>query len=264
MPSTTSSTTSTARPYLLRDEFIDSRNAQDRHLNDEFHSIRRSIDEVRHEFKDDVKKFKDEVKENFNAVDARFNTVDARFDRLEFDYQQIKVGSLQTTAYLRNFTLHNPILPIQPVVTFRPTEGILEPDHSLFPRHANEFYSLKALTTSRQRRMLAYLANFYDILSDHHHHSSDDNNSEDKDILIKDPGATMELLKAILGLQKDNFITFRKKAHRSASQPRQPPIKRSQLSSQNDTRDIRRIRLEVNSKRKPNDTSDGINISRLS
>ncbi|KAK1674269.1 hypothetical protein BDP55DRAFT_554999, partial [Colletotrichum godetiae] len=88
--------------YLSRDEYIDLRNSQDKHLNAELASIRCSVDDVKQELNDVKRELKADIKE--------------RLGRLEDQTQRLEAEVRQSQAYMRNKGLRNPTLPIRPVV----------------------------------------------------------------------------------------------------------------------------------------------------
>jgi hypothetical protein len=241
--------------YLARDEFIRIRTVQDQHLNTEFGSLRQSIGQV----KDGLKRLKDDVTiqfravddrfnavdDRFNAVDNRFNAVDDRFNAVDDRFDRLEVQTRQSHAYVRNNALKNPTLPIRPLVVYRPGQGIMEPDSSYFPRHADEFYSLRNPQTDRHRSMLAYLALFYDVQLRADAHSSGEDGSEDETVLDR-PDLVVERLEDILGLNEDQFIRFKERAHEIASRPQPQRIKRSQILLPTDDKSMpRRQKLEL-------------------
>lgn len=233
--------------YLTPEEYVDLQNRHDQFLNREFQNIRSSIDQI----KADVKEFKDDVKQRFNNVNNRFDDVDNRFDDVDnrFDdfarhFNELKAESLRNTAYMRNNALLNPKYPIRPLIAFR-HDNIVEPDPALFPRHADEFYALRTPKTDHSRRMLAYLADFYDVPHTRYNSSSDSNSDDDDQdsIVIHNPEDTVDFLESVLGLREDNFNEFRRRAQELASRPRPPPIKRSQLQPPQQIQHPRRPKL---------------------
>ncbi|KAK7416912.1 hypothetical protein QQZ08_011830 [Neonectria magnoliae] len=252
--------------YLTHEEYVDLQNRHDKFLNREFHDIRGSIDQIKaelkefkddvkefkddvKEFKDDVKEFKDDVKEFKDDVNHRFDDVNIRFDDFARRFDELKAESLRNTAYMRNTALRNPKYPIRPLIAIL-HNGIVEPDPARFPRHADEFYALRAPTTDHQRRMLAYLADFYDIPHTHYNSSSDSNgdsgsdNDDQDSIVIQNPEDTVDLLESVLGLREDNFKEFRQRALELASRPPPPPVKRSQLRPPQQLHHPRRPKLD--------------------
>ncbi|KAI3317676.1 hypothetical protein HD806DRAFT_362602 [Xylariaceae sp. AK1471] len=219
--------------YLTYDEYVDSRNKQDTLLNHEFTLVRHSIADLDQRFNGLESRF-DGLESRFDGLESRFDGLESRFDGLEskFDvkFNEMSARQEQLEAFVRNSRLRNPNLPIRPVVALRPFQGIVEPDPSYFPRHANEFYSLRNPATDHQRQMLAYLADFYDILRP----------SKKDGVLIEDPYDTVDLLEGILGLEEDRFIQFRERARHMAARPHPTPIKRSEVDHDETMRKIRR------------------------
>ncbi|KAK0631432.1 hypothetical protein B0T14DRAFT_3142 [Immersiella caudata] len=128
---------------------------------------------------------------------------------------------LELAAYQRNNALRNPTFPIHPLPASRPNGTLVYPDPALFPRHADEFYSIRN-PSDRSRQMLAYLAQFYGIYSQIPGSSgSERQGSSDVD--------DVELLGHFLGLQEERFIAFRERA-RLAAKP-STATKRGQPSS---------------------------------
>lgn len=218
--------------YLLRDEYADLRNTQDKHLNVELNAIRNSVSSV----KDGLNRLEHKVEVLNDDVSAFKEDVRAQFDRLG-------VEALRFTALLRNSLLKNPTHRIHPIVIYQPGKGLVEPDRSRFPRHAKEFYSLRNPTTDRHRTMLAYLAIFYDIPLNTTSSSSEDE-SDDDEVILDSPDLAVEHLEGILGLNEDNFIRFRERAEEVANAPRQP-IKRSQILSPDEALEARRRKLAI-------------------
>ncbi|KXH58338.1 hypothetical protein CNYM01_13811, partial [Colletotrichum nymphaeae SA-01] len=190
---------------LSRDEYIDLRNSQEKHLNAELASIRCSVDDVKRELKADIK-----------------------------EMQHLEAEMSRSQAFTRNNALKNPTLPIRPVVVYRPGRGILEPDSSRFPRNANDFYSLRDPQTEWHRSTLAYLADFYDVqLRGASHFPKEESNSDDSDddeIILEHPELVVEKLEDILGLNEDKIIKFKERALQTALRAPSKPIKRSQIS----------------------------------
>ncbi|TQN73490.1 hypothetical protein CSHISOI_01992 [Colletotrichum shisoi] len=224
---------------LSRDDYIDLRNAQDKHLNVEFTSIRHSIDLVKievDEVKTEVGKLKTEVgkvKTEVGKVKTEVTGLNFRMQRLENQTQRLEAEIRQSKAYIRNNALRNPTLPIRPLVIYHPERGILEPNELRFPRNADEFYALRDPQTDRHRSMLAYLAMFYDVRLRTADYTSDDESSDDE-VFIDRPDLVIEKLEDILGLNEDKFIKFRERARNLASRTPPKPIKRSQALLPND------------------------------
>ncbi|KAI1318806.1 hypothetical protein F5Y16DRAFT_112313 [Xylariaceae sp. FL0255] len=140
-----------ATVYLRYDDYIDNRNHQDALLKDEFMRVHQSIDHLRSDV-DQVKSDLDEVKSDLHEFKTETKAT----------FIELKAQIMQTNAYMRNTNLHNPILPIHPVIAFDPLVGIKRPQR--FPRHAKEFYLLRHPAHPDQIKMLVYLVEFYDLL----------------------------------------------------------------------------------------------------
>ena len=217
--------------FLLRDEYIDRQNRHDKHLNEEFRSIRDSINQ-----------FESEFKELKNDVNHRFNDMNHRFNELKDEVKESKAEFMRHTSYMRNNSLRNPKYPIRPLSAIHGRD-IRNPDPSLFPRHAEEFYALRDPSTDHQRRMLAYLVSFYDIPHAPHSTSSD-SDDDDSSIIIQDPEDAVDLLEHVLGLHEDKFKDFGQRAQEFANRPRPPPIKRSQLQPPEEVQHTHRPKLD--------------------
>ncbi|KAK1983068.1 hypothetical protein LZ30DRAFT_715542 [Colletotrichum cereale] len=90
-------------PQLLsRDAYIDLRNLQDQQLNAEFTSVRRSINLVQQELKNDI------------------SLVKAQTHRLKAQNQRLKAQIRQSHAYMRNNALKNPTSCIRPLIVYQP------------------------------------------------------------------------------------------------------------------------------------------------
>ncbi|KAI3531983.1 hypothetical protein CABS02_13997 [Colletotrichum abscissum] len=234
--------------YLSRDEYIDLRNSQDKHLNAELASIRCSVDDVKRELKADIKEVRDNItalKDDFTALKDDVTALKDDFTALKDDVttlrgdftvqmQYLEAEMSRSQAFTRNNALKNPTLPIRPVVVYRPGRGILEPDSKRFPRNANDFYSLRDPQTEWHRSTLAYLADFYDVqLRGASHFPKEESNSDDSDddeIILEHPELVVEKLEDILGLNEDKIIKFKERALQTASRAPSKPIKRSQIS----------------------------------
>jgi gas vesicle protein len=248
--------------HLTHEAYVDLQNRHDHFINREFQIIRGSIDQIKielteskndvkefknevkafkddvKEFKDDVKEFKNDVKEFKNDVKEFKNEVNARFDDFARRFDELRAESLRNAAYLRNTTLRNPKYPIRPLVAFRRGE-IVEPDRARFPRNADEFYALRTPSTNHKRRMLAYLAEFYDVPHTHYdsssgsgsehdftHYDSYSDSGSEHDVTHR-PEDTVDFLESVLGLREDNFEQFRYRALEFATRPTST-VKRSQ------------------------------------
>jgi hypothetical protein len=175
-----------------------------------------------------------EMKAGFDNVNAEFVKVrgemKAGFDNVWTELGELKIATLQMAARARNNNLGNPTLLIRSIPIFHQDHGIVHPDPARFPRHADEFYSLKTPQTERHRQILTYLAGFYDILqnaSDASDASESDRSQSGGETRI-DPERAVELLEDILGLQEHNFIAFRERARQFAIRSPAPPPKRGQ------------------------------------
>ncbi|KZL84917.1 wac domain-containing protein [Colletotrichum incanum] len=197
-------TTSIDNPYLLRDEYIDSRNIQDHHLNAELASIRTFIQA---------------------CFDATEKKLIRRIDDSDAKHEQ-------KMAYIRNQNLRNPNLPIEPIVSLR-DEGLVLPNPTRFPKHAKQFYALRKPDTLLRVRMLGYLVGFYDIQwqrwevlggdddADDYETYADEDKDEDAATATRPPKLSLwdavqtypefavNALESILGLNEQNFINFR-------------------------------------------------------
>ncbi|KAK3935394.1 hypothetical protein QBC46DRAFT_271856 [Diplogelasinospora grovesii] len=185
---------------MLRDEYVDLRNHQDKQLNFEFHSVRDSIDRVKQElkeFKEDVREFKEDVRAQFAKVDTQFAKVDTQF-------AELRVETLRLGAYVRNSGLKNPTMRISPLPIYRLDQGIVTPE--CFPKHWKEFCSLRNPSTPSTRHMLIYLARFYEIPLNGAAESEDESSEDEID--IDDPGRVVESLEDMLGLNEDKFTKF--------------------------------------------------------
>jgi hypothetical protein len=106
---------------------------------------------------------------------------------LEDKIDDVKLEVRRNSARFQNYMLRNPALRITPIPTFHPGIGIVDPNPTLFPRHAKEFYNLRNPTTRRLQRVLTYLVSFYDIQGHEtwgatEEHTSDEDEDEDDDI----------------------------------------------------------------------------------
>lgn len=169
--------------------------------------------------KEDVRTLKEDVRgigENLRTLGNRMDGFDARLEETQVEVQR-------SAALSRNALLRNPTLPLHIMVIYHPMKGLVRPDYNCFPRHAEEFYSLRYPKTDRQHRMLRYLASFYDVLSGIADPSSDEDSSDDG---FPDPEVVVDRLEGILGLNEENFMRFRERAQEMARRPPAPPIKR--------------------------------------
>jgi hypothetical protein len=159
-----------SNPYMLRDEYVDLRNRQDTHLNQELHSIRASVDGVGQDLRD----FKVEVNTQFTKVDTQFT--------------ELRVELLRLNAYVRNTALRIPTMRIQPLPAYDPDRGAILPQ--FFPKHWKEFCSLRDPSSPSSHRMLVYLARFYDIPLNAEPGSESE--SSDDELVVNDPDRVVE------------------------------------------------------------------------
>ncbi|KZL85751.1 wac domain-containing protein [Colletotrichum incanum] len=166
-------TASTSNPCLLRDDFIDSRNTQDRQLDAELASIRAYIQAC--------------VDATEKNLIRRINDSDAK--------------NKQKMAYIRNQKLRNPKLPIAPVVSLR-DGGLVQHEPTRFPEHANQFYALRRPDTTAKVHDETYTDE-----------GEEDAATADKpsklslwDAVQTCPELAVDELESVLGLNKQNFI----------------------------------------------------------
>lgn len=220
--------------FLRYDDYIDARNRQEELIRDEFKSTRTSTERHVHGLEDSVKKLRTEVHAQFASLDKRVN--------------ETQLGYIRMFAYSKNTNLRHPALPLNPIPSYHPKRGIIQPDAKFFPRNAKDFYSLRNCTSSRQREKLAYLIQFYDLpyktwCSDSA--SEDENPSESNDFANSDSpendeplendspdqnddldrhcpilndavthhsALAVDYLEGILGLNEENFLKFAERA----------------------------------------------------
>lgn len=187
--------------YLTYDEFVDLRNIQDEALSKEFSLVRNNTEHLRTELRDTSANIRAELRSSVNEL-------------------RTEIRNVRTAQ--RNGSLKNPILPFRaPLVYDYTNQRIVEPDRKLFPRHAREFYALRDPDTERQRKILIYLAGFYDVQIEVEHDVSEGDSSEDEAVLA-DPIRIVELLGGIFGLNEDNFIRFTERAQELDARPSSP------------------------------------------
>lgn len=248
---------SSAFNYITRDEYTDSRNIQDTQLNHELVSIRASINRVGERvgsvedkldsFKSDAKKrfcdidkrF-DEVDRRFDAVDKRFEVVDRRFDGLGERLNMMQLDMSRMAARFDNGRLNNPLWPLTPIVAYDADRGIIQPDSSLYPKNAKQFYALEYCSTLKQQKSLAYLIRLYDVpvnaLAHYKEEDVSDASSEEEaeepflsnpqDLDSSTRAHVIDFLANILGLEKKNFDDFRQRAAEMRNRPSTQPPKR--------------------------------------
>ncbi|KAJ0267817.1 hypothetical protein COL940_013994 [Colletotrichum noveboracense] len=166
--------------WLSRDEFVALRNRQDDQLNTELAGFRESVQLLREEVFDNMQEIKtnthdlrtdvdviktdvNEIKTDVDVLKTDVNEIKTDVTQLKTDVCELRAEVGQTQAYMRNSALRNPKAPIRPPPIYRPGQGVLFPNPKLFPRNADQFYQLRDSTTARNRQMLAYLVEFYDL-----------------------------------------------------------------------------------------------------
>lgn len=165
-------------------------------------------------------------------VDDLQTRVYKRFEGLEIELKQ-------STAWLRNQRLKNPIMPIQPLVVWDTAKGGLNyPDPKLFPKNAKEFYALRTPKRSRHHRMLNYLVSFYDVQLPVAASPADGSSTvsdlefEGNQADIRDSAhIAVEILEEILGLSEDNFVAFSERAQEWAKRQQQPVAAKRKCAS---------------------------------
>ncbi|KAK7435232.1 hypothetical protein CaCOL14_000342 [Colletotrichum acutatum] len=222
--------------------------AAEQHVEDRFDRFENRVRTTEQRIEDRFERFENRARTTEQRIEDRFDRFENRFDRFEnrfesferraIDSEQRRAESLQIAASLRNHTIRIPTLRIYPLVAFDLERGIVEPEPEWFPKNANEFYSLRNPKTDRQRRMLRYLVEFYDV-SQHIEASDDSSDSGSQVDVIQDPETAVTMLEGVLGLNEENFIYFRR--HVEESNRRLVPTagKRSQIEEHE-----RRIRPE--------------------
>ncbi|KAH7140955.1 hypothetical protein EDB81DRAFT_900479 [Dactylonectria macrodidyma] len=156
--------------------------------------------------------------------------------------EEAETHARQVACYMTNTRLRDPAMPIEPLPAYQPSHGVIEPDMSLYPRDAREFYALRTPESVHQRQVLAYLIELYNIpcqnwsmsapqvggSSRHAKEASDDrchkinvfrwndaegcptdieqkNSSTIEDALFYEAGRAVQYLEALLGLSEDQF-----------------------------------------------------------
>ncbi|KAK4642930.1 hypothetical protein QC761_0062550 [Podospora bellae-mahoneyi] len=218
--------------YVSWDDFLRIRSSQDEQLVSQLTKIRQDSNQATQRL--------DQIAQRLNRLQGEFNT---RFDHLELENKR-------SQARFYNYTLKNPALRIAPIPTYHPTQGILEPDPTLFPRHAKDFYALRSPSNARHRNMLSYLVIFYDIQlfapDEDEDEDGDEARPEDVDSEATVDRRAVELLETILGLNEDNFIRFRERAAELRVRPAPSAVKRSQpLAQRGEEAETRRPILEL-------------------
>lgn len=237
--------------WLSRDEFVALRTRQDDQLNTELAGFRESVQLLREEVFDNMQEIKTNVHDLRTDVDVLktdVHQIKTDVDVLKTDVNEIKTDVCelraevgQTQAYMRNSALRNPKAPIRPPPIYRPGQGVLFPNPKLFPRNADQFYQLRDSTTARNRQMLAYLVEFYDLRNAAYGEGpagNDDHNEND----MEDPDEIFLRLETLVGLNEEKFIKFRQRAAVMASRQPERPAKRAQTVPVNDEPLARRPR----------------------
>lgn len=145
------------------------------------------------------------------GIDKRLDIVEAILKQLQVQGQQLQVQTRQTRAYMRNRAIKNPTTRIDTLSILAPSGMILEPD--FFPRDVKELYSLRTPTMPSQKRLLNYLARFYDILPALPASTSEDESSEsDTELGGMEPESIVERLENLFGLDSDKITKFTERA----------------------------------------------------
>ncbi|KAI8166876.1 hypothetical protein K4K49_012392 [Colletotrichum sp. SAR 10_70] len=258
--------------WLSRDEFVALRNRQDDQLNTELAGFRESVQLLREEVFDNMQEIKTnvhdlrtdvdvlktdvneiktdvdvlktdvcEIKTDVDVLKTDVNEIKTDVTQLKTDVCELRAEVGQTQAYMRNSALRNPKAPIRPPPIYRPGQGVLFPNPKLFPRNADQFYQLRDSTTARNRQMLAYLVEFYDLRNaDYGEGPAGNNDHNDND--MEDPDEIFLRLETLLGLNEEKFIKFKQRAAEMASRQPERPAKRAQTAPVNDEPLARRPR----------------------
>jgi hypothetical protein len=174
----------------------------------------------------------------FETTTAKLETVETRLDHLSAgissmrsllgelvsSHQELQAGQLQMSAQLRNSLLRNPLSTLHAPVVYSPGKRPMRPEK--FPQNAQEFYRLRDPKSEKQKAMILYLAEFYDIT--YLDKDTSDSEVEEDSTTNIDPIAVVEALESILGLVERNFIEFRESAQRYASEAPTTRQKRNQ------------------------------------
>ncbi|KAK1691619.1 hypothetical protein BDP55DRAFT_269092 [Colletotrichum godetiae] len=210
---------------VLWNDFLRNYNHENKLFKTEFDSLRQSLQSLEQraiaterQVGDRLDRFESRARSTEQRIEDRLDRFENRLDHFEkraIDSEQRRAESLQIAASLRNHTIRIPTLRIYPLVAFDLERGIVEPESEWFPKNANEFYSLRNPKTARQRRMLKYLVEFYDV-SQHIDASGDSSDSGSQADVIQDPETAVTMLEGVLGLNEDNFIHFRRHVEESS------------------------------------------------
>jgi hypothetical protein len=194
--------TSTALRYVTVEQFVESRTRQDDHLKNEFGRVETRLDHL---------------DAGISTIQSLLGELVSSHRKLEAGYQELLAGQLQMGAQWRNSLLRNPLLKLHAPVVCPPGEPPMFPDSKLFPQNAREFYALRYPKTDRHKRMIHYLARFYNI--SYLGGDASDPESEGEPTTNTDPIAVVDALESALGLVESNFIEFRESAQRYAEAP---------------------------------------------
>lgn len=196
------------KPREWTDEEIDAHRVELRRQNKELRRIRASkysdeaIDAHRAELKEENRRLRriraeDDTNEEINGIHENVT------------------GIAQTLAKMQNQGLKTPLQSIHAVprldgMIFRSIEP------RLFPQHAKEFYSLRMPSSLPRRRLLLYLADFYDIqvVTRGSEESDADNH------LLFDAEQVVDQLEKVLGLEGLGFDNFAGRAQKCATRSR--------------------------------------------
>ncbi|KAG8162935.1 hypothetical protein KVR01_007413 [Diaporthe batatas] len=170
--------------------------------------------------KTDVKTLKTDVeilKTDVGTLKTDVNELRTEIRELRTEIRENRTEIRNVRTAHMNGSLKNPILPFRAPLVYDPiSQKIVEPDRALFPRHAREFYALRDPSTDRLRKILIYLASFYDVHIEMDHDA--DESGEDTAVLGH-PAQIVDLLESIFGLNEDNFIRFAERAQELDTQP---------------------------------------------
>lgn len=176
--------------HLSWNEYIDSRNVQDEQINEALREIRGNV----------------------IILDTRIAVMQSDIEVLKTSMREVTGEITRNSVLLRNSLLRNPLLPICPILTYQQSTGVVYPKS--FPKNAHEFYLLKTASSVYQRKMLDYLARFYDYLG------NDAERIDCEDVV--------EFLEGILGLYEPNFGRFKQRAKNHRARHIYQPMKRPQ------------------------------------
>lgn len=142
---------------------------------------------------------------------------------LRREQKEVKLDNLRMAARFDNYKLKTPFLEIKPVPAYDPNRVIVLPNPDLFPRHAKEFYALRHPSNDRQREMLSYLVDFYDIQPS----APKDGGGKEEARPNASSERAVEMLEGILGLDEDNLIKFAEQAAERRRSPKRLTTKRA-------------------------------------